>query len=83
MCQVSALLSHTRTQAKGRPGVQVQQQTEEENAAAEAEQLHLQEAEWNMADLERIQEQQVSHHLIQLLSVSSASVLYLLNLYSV
>ncbi|KAL3134959.1 Pharynx and intestine in excess protein 1 [Trebouxia sp. C0010 RCD-2024] len=37
---------------------EVQQQTEEENAAAEAEQLHLQEAEWNMADLERIQEQQ-------------------------
>ena len=39
--------------------MQVQRQTEEENAAAEAEQLHLQEEEWNMAELERIQEQQV------------------------
>lgn len=41
--------------------LQVQRQTEEENAAAEAEQLHLQEEEWNMAELERIQEQQVIH----------------------
>ena len=40
--------------------LQVQRQTEEENAAAEAEQLHLQEEEWNMAELERIQEQQVN-----------------------
>ena len=39
--------------------LQVQRQTEQENAAAEAEQLHLQEEEWNMAELERIQEQQV------------------------
>ena len=38
----------------------MQRQTEEENATAEAEQLHLQEEEWNMAELERIQEQQVN-----------------------
>lgn len=39
--------------------VQMQRQTEAENAAAEAEQLEMQEQEWNMAELERIQEQQV------------------------
>ena len=37
----------------------MQRQTEAENAAAEAEQLQVQEQEWNMAELERIQEQQV------------------------
>lgn len=56
-----------------RNALQVQRQTEEENAAAEAEQLHLQEEEWNMADLERIQEQQVIAFalLVQHLTVSS------------
>ena len=39
--------------------LQMQRQTEAENAAAEAEQLQVQEQEWNMAELERIQEQQV------------------------
>lgn len=39
--------------------VQVQRQTAAEEAAAEAGQLELQEQEWNMAELERIQEQQV------------------------
>ncbi len=38
---------------------QMQRQTAAESAAAEAEQLEMQEQEWNMADLERIQEQQV------------------------
>lgn len=57
----------------------MQQQTEEESAAAEAEQLHLQEEEWNMAELERIQEQQVSH-LAPLLSTSSCLVACLVGL---
>ena len=39
--------------------MQVQRQTAAEEAAAEAGQLELQEQEWNMAELERIQEQQV------------------------
>lgn len=55
---VSALLRYCWTHVWGIAS-QVQRQTEEENAAAEAEQLHLQEEEWNMAELERIQEQQV------------------------
>lgn len=38
--------------------VQMQRQTAAETAAAEAEQLEMQEQEWNMAELERIQEQQ-------------------------
>ena len=38
--------------------VQMQRQTAAESAAAEAEQLEMQEQEWNMAELERIQEQQ-------------------------
>ena len=37
---------------------QMQRQTAAETAAAEAEQLEIQEQEWNMAELERIQEQQ-------------------------
>ncbi len=37
---------------------QMQRQTAAESAAAEAEQLEMQEQEWNMAELERIQEQQ-------------------------
>lgn len=69
--QVKALLYERRTEAKGPRRVQVQRQTEEENAAAEAEQLHLQEEEWNMAELERIQEQQVSHPIL-LLSIAAA-----------
>jgi len=38
--------------------LQMQRQTAAESAAAEAEQLEMQEQEWNMAELERIQEQQ-------------------------
>ena len=38
---------------------QVQRQTEAENAAAEAEELQVQQQEWNMAELERLPEQQV------------------------
>ncbi|KAL0043449.1 hypothetical protein WJX79_004963 [Trebouxia sp. C0005] len=37
---------------------ELQRQTAAESAAAEAEQLEMQEQEWNMAELERIQEQQ-------------------------
>ncbi|KAL0045752.1 hypothetical protein WJX82_003498 [Trebouxia sp. C0006] len=37
---------------------EMQRQTAAESAAAEAEQLEMQEQEWNMAELERIQEQQ-------------------------
>lgn len=55
---MGALLSEGWIHSQG-VALQVQRQTEEENAAAEAEQLHLQEEEWNMAELERIQEQQV------------------------
>ncbi len=38
----------------------MQRQSAAETAAAEAEQLEMQEQEWNMAELERIQEQQAS-----------------------
>lgn len=63
----NSLQTHVQAEGRGRViqdlvcVLQVQRQTEEENAAAEAEQLHLQEEEWNMAELERIQEQQVGH----------------------
>lgn len=46
--------------------LQVQQQAQAEMAAAlEAEELQVQEQEWNMAELERIQEEQVGVHCTQ------------------
>ena len=42
----------------------MQRQTEAENAAAEAEELQVQQQEWNMAELERMQEQQVMSHTL-------------------
>ncbi|KAA6418788.1 MAG: helicase SWR1 [Trebouxia sp. A1-2] len=42
---------------------ELQRQTAAESAAAEAEQLEMQEQEWNMAELERIQEQQACLNL--------------------
>ncbi len=53
---MSASLSHHASNSA--VNVQMQRQTAAETAAAEAEQLEMQEQEWNMAELERIQEQQ-------------------------
>ena len=55
--------------------MQAQEQAQAEMAAAlEAEELQVQEQEWNMAELERIQEQQVclAHSLLHLSAMLGA-----------